>query len=237
MSSRQLYRRPVSHIHAFLYAHLMVGRILKTIDLDQFKVFQERYQCADPRPHGYSKYLDIRRWMTIALWQCARLGLHNSRPLQILDIGTGTGYFPYVCTFYGHKVVGLDLDVIPMYNEISAFLKVDRRAWRVEKGRTLPDLGMRFDLVTAFMIKFNDHPSPNQWGAGEWAFLLDDLRTNQCANDARVVLSFNSNRDGRYFDDESRTLFSSIGGDIYGRHVDIRGLSTQAPVAADWRHA
>lgn len=229
MSSLQFHKRPVSHFGAYLYSQVMVGRLLKTIDLERFQVFQERYRMADPRPNGYSKYLDLRRWMAIALWHCARLGLHRSRPLQILDIGTGAGYFPYVCSFYGHKVVALDLDIIPMYNEICAFLNVDRRTWRVEKGHALPDLGMKFDLLTAFMIKFNNHPSSNQWSADEWRFMLADLKTNQCAENGRLVLSFNSNADGRFYDDASRALFASAGGEIYGRHVDFRVLRNPPP--------
>jgi SAM-dependent methyltransferase len=222
-SPRSAERRNVSHILAFLRAQLTVGRVLKTIDLGQFRIYRERYRTADPRPHGYSKYLDIRPWMATALMQCFRLGLHRSRPLQILDIGTGAGYFPYVCSLYGHKVVALDLDTVPMYNEICAFLKVDRRTWRVEKLKNLPNLGMKFDLVTAFMIKFNNHYSPDQWGVDEWKFMLEDLRTNLLEEDGRMLLSFNANLDGTFFDEKLLAYFLSVGGKKYRNRIEIGG--------------
>src|SRR3979411_70498 len=94
---------------------------------------------------------------------------------------------------------------------------------------------MKVDLVTVLMITFNNHPSCNQWGADEWRFMLADLRTNQCIENGRLVLSFNSNVNGRYYDEESRALSSSAGGEIYGRHVEFRGLRNPAHVAATGR--
>lgn len=210
-------------IISYLRSRFKVGRILKSIDLDRFQTYQQRYSDADPRPHGYSKYLDIRPWMADKLMHALYLGLDKSRPMKILDIGTGTGYFPYVCKYFGHEVVALDLDVVPMYNDLCEFLEIDRRTWRVEKYQKLPDLGIRFDLVTAFMIKFNQHYSQEQWATAEWRFMLEDLRTNQLNPNGRIFLGFNANLDGSFYDDELRRYFESIGARIWHNEVDIGG--------------
>ena len=123
--------------------------------------------------------------------------------------------------FFGHEVVALDLDTVPMYNEICAFLKVDRRTWRVEKFRSLPNLGMRFDLITAFMIKFNNHYQPDQWSVDEWRFMLDDLRRNQLAEHGRIRLSFNANLDGTFNNEEVLAYFLSVGGEAFRNCIDI----------------
>jgi hypothetical protein len=201
----------------------MVGRILKTIDLNQFKIYQERFRDADPPPHGYSKYLDIRLWMAGKLMYFFLLNLHKSKPLRILDLGTGPGYFPYICSLYGHEVVALDLDVVPMYNELCQFFKIDRRIWRIEKFHKLPDLGIKFDLITAHMIKFNQHYLPDQWGADEWQFFLVDLKINQLVENGRIFLEFNANLDGTHYDDEVLKYFISLGGKVYRNQVDIGG--------------
>lgn len=215
--------KSLSHIIAFLRSRLLVGRILNTIDLNQFRAYQERFRDADPRPHGYSKYLDIRYWMVQKLMHFFLLGLDRAKPLRVLDIGTGPGYFPLICSVYGHKAVAIDLGVIPMYNELCQFLKIDRRTWRIEKFQQLPNLGMKFDLITAFMIKFNRHYLPDLWSVDEWRFLLEDLSANQLNENGRIFLQFNANHDGSYYDDKTLEYFRTLGARVYRDQVDIRG--------------
>jgi SAM-dependent methyltransferase len=205
---------------AFLRAHFMVQRILKTIDIQEFKVFQARYKDADPTP-GYSKYLDLRPWMINKLIYFYLLGLHKSKPLRILDLGTGAGFFPYICSLYGHKVIALDLDTVPMYNELCEFFRVDRRTWRVVRFDKLPDLGARFDLVTAFMITFNQHNQTDEWGIDEWRFMLEDLKCNQVAEGGRIFLNFNLRPDGTWCDSTLLRFFLDFKGKVYLNHVDF----------------
>jgi len=216
-------RKSLSYILAHLRSHIGVERILKTIDLEQFKVYQKRYKDDDPPPTGYSKYLDIRTWMAAKLIYVYLLNLHKARPMRILDMGTGPGYFPYVCSFYGHKVVAIDLDTIPMYNELCQFLHVDRRVWRINRFENLPDFGVKFDLVTAFMIKFDQHDSPDQWGADEWSFMLEDLKRNHLTENGRILLNFNSRHDGTWEDDSLLRLFYNMGGRVHHNFIDIGG--------------
>jgi len=213
--------RNLRHVVAFVRSRLLVGGIIKDIDLDAFSVFQNSYCNADPRPHGYSKYLDIRYWMAESLMRYLYYGLDRSQPLRILDIGTGCGYFPYICTKFGHQAMAVDLDEVPMYNEIIRFLKVNRLTLCVEKFKPFPDFGMKFDLITAFMIKFNCHYSSAQWGVDEWKFLLDDFRANHLTEDGKVILHFNANKDGSFVEPNLKEYFLNLGGTVYRNQVVI----------------
>ena len=76
-------------------------RVLRSVDMTRFEQFLAKYRDASPDP-GYSKYLDIKTWMKRALYNVYELGLHRARQKSILDLGTGCGYFPYVCNYFGH---------------------------------------------------------------------------------------------------------------------------------------
>jgi hypothetical protein len=106
-----------------------------------------------------------------------------------------------------------------MYNDLCRFLKVKRTTWRINPFEALPNLGSKFDLVTAFMIKFNQHDLPGQWGAKEWQFLLDDLQKNQLKANGRIFLDFNTCSDGTWFDDSLIKFF--VSGSTVCRQCDV----------------
>jgi len=208
---------------AFVRAKLAVGRALNAIDAKQFSEFCERYKDAEVAEGGYSKYLDLRKWLSAKLTYVYLLGLHQGRPLRILDLGAGPGYFPYLCALHGHTVEAMDLDVVPMYNDLCRFFNVKRTTWRINPFEPLPNLDAKFDLVTAFMIKFNQHDLPEQWGVKEWQFMLDDLKENQLNPGGRIFLDFNTCSDGTWLDDSLVKFFASRSASVYRCHVDIGG--------------
>jgi len=216
-------RKSFSHIAAFARAKLTVGRVMNSLDANQFSQFRERYKDAEVAEGGYSKYLDLRKWFCQKLTYVYLVGLHRSRPLKILDLGTGPGYFPYLCALFGHEVQALDLDTVPMYNDLCRFLRVKRTTWRINSFQPLPNLGTRFDLITAFMIKFNQHDLPDEWSVKEWEFMLHDLQTNQLNPNGRIFLDFNTCRDGTWFHDSLIKFFVSRSARVYRCHVDING--------------
>jgi hypothetical protein len=198
-------------------------RVLRTIDLDRFQVFEERYRTTSPDP-GYSKYLNIKYWIENNMHHYYGLDLHQSGPLSILDIGTGCGYFPYICKYFGHQSIGIDLDEVPMYREIIEFLKIDRRICRVNAYERLPDFGTIFNLVTAFLVCFNNHDTSDVWGTNEWDFFLIDLARNQLRENGRVFLSLNAVKSGEYYTQELLAFFRSKGacandGSVYFRNM------------------
>jgi hypothetical protein len=200
-----------------------VNSILKTIDMEQFQKFQVKYRDVDPAP-GYSKYLDIRYWLRDNLNYVYRLKLNRSTSLKILDLGTGCGYFPYLCQYFGHSVVTVDMDEIPMYSEITGFLKLHRKIWKIKAFEKLPDFNTRFDLITAFAICFNNHNRPGLWGVDEWSFFLIDLATNQLTESGRIFLKLNAERENGFYDDQLLNYFTRMGAKIDGRYIYFDSL-------------
>jgi hypothetical protein len=60
------------------------------------------------------KFADLDKEMARAWKTATGLGLDQSPPIDILDLGLGAGYFLYVCQRLGHRVVGLDRPDLPV---------------------------------------------------------------------------------------------------------------------------
>ncbi len=169
-----------------------------------------------------AKYLAAERWFT----RCERRldALHLRPGSRILDIGTGCGYFPFVCRARGHDVMALDHpDRDPMYRAVTEALDIDVIDHAVTALQPLPDMGI-FDVITAFMVTFNGHVVSPLWGVAEWAYFLDDtlVRLNRSG---ALVLELNREPDGRCYTPELETLFASHGAHFTGPwpHRTMRG--------------
>jgi SAM-dependent methyltransferase len=142
-------------------------QVIETIDPVGFERIRQRYAVANPGA-DWPKYLDLERWIEINIRRIRELELDLSRPRRILDLGCGAGYFLYIAQLLGHSGLGLDMDRLPMFREITHLLGVRRVVQRIDAFRPLPDVGRKFDLITAFMICFNNHKMPNLWHVAEW---------------------------------------------------------------------
>jgi SAM-dependent methyltransferase len=140
------------------------------------------------------KFLDVKTFLPMTIRRAWRLGLHKPPPLDVLDLGTGVGYFPVVCRHYGHRAVAIDLDINPVFRDATKWLGVDRRVWEIRRFEPLPSLGKRFDLVTAFMVNFDRvrEQGNEPWGPDEWGFFLSDVARNQLKQSGRLALLLNS---------------------------------------------
>ena len=202
-----------------------LNAILDTVDAGKLRACRETHVDRAPCP-GSSKYLDIAKWMKKALYQVYTLDLHKSDPARILDIGTGCGYFPYACTHFGHDVETLDMDVDPMYREMIQLLGVRRKVWQISPCEKLPDCGRPFDLVTAFMICFNNHGSDDVWGPGEWSFFLQDLANRHLTANGQVWLELNPEQGRQCVGDELAQFFCEHGAVI--RDAQVRFMSLES---------
>jgi SAM-dependent methyltransferase len=205
-----------------------VGDILAPLDLAELERLRQRYRTASPAP-GYSKYLDVATYVALHLRHARRLGLATpgGPPRRVLDIGTGTGYFPYVCGRFGHQAVGIDLGEIPMYDDFVRLLRVERITWRVTPFVPLPAFAAPFDCVTAMQMKFNGRPQGGAWGEPEWSFFLRDLARRVAHPGAQVFLEFNADRSGVAVPPELAAYLRSAGARIDGATVhfaSLRGL-------------
>src|SRR5205823_10695609 len=125
-------------------------RVIETIDPEGFEHIRQRYAVANPGA-DWPKYLDLDRWIEINIRRIREVELDLMRPKRILDLGCGAGYFLYIAQLLGHEGLGLDLDHLPMFRDITRLLGVRRVIRKIKAFNPLPDLG-KFDVITAFLI-------------------------------------------------------------------------------------
>lgn len=193
---------------AFYYmkARQPTEHLLHSLDMAALKKLL-KYKDDTGHPQ-YKKYFNAAYWLRQNVQRALYLGLNRAQPQNILDIGAGFGYFPYVAKFYGHNVIGIDLPGDTLFNKASDYLNIDRRDHRIDSNTPMPSYGVKFDLITAFQICFNGHIEGEVWGEDEWAFFLNDLFENHVNAGGRVYLGLNwsPHIDG-WIPEEVRALF------------------------------
>jgi SAM-dependent methyltransferase len=197
---------------------LPVRRFLRHIDQTAMAGLAARHESALLPGQNWTKYFDNRRWLKLNIRRAQDLGLDRARrPLRVLDLGSGAGYFLFVCRELGHAGIGLDVPEPAFYGEIFEQLGLKRIVWRIEARQPLPEDALadgRFDLVSAFSIAFNGHKTAQVWGPAEWAFLLDDLRERFLLPGGRIYLDLNPEPDGSFMTPELLAFFLARGGEI-----------------------
>lgn len=206
---------------------LEAKRLIETIDPDGFEQIRKKYAVADPGA-DWPKYLDLDRWIGVNIKRIRQLELDVARPKQILDLGCGAGYLLYIAQLLGHSGVGLDMDRLPMFREVTRLLGVHRVVQKIEAFRPLPKFGKKFDLITAFMICFNDHKMPGLWGVPQWEFFLDDLAKHLKPR-GRVWLELNQEYDETFYTPELKEFFQKRGAKVDEQKVVFNsGLHARA---------
>lgn len=183
-------------------------------EIDEQAVEAIRRRCyGDSRQNTSTeglKYLDFRKYMSINVKRVCELALDRVPPQRVLDLGSGAGYFLFVCRHLGHDCLGLDTNDVPAYEEMMKLLGVPRVTWRIEPFAPLPDLGAPFDVITAHQMVFNGRKSSGFWKTAEWEFFLHDLRTHLKPH-GRIFLRFNKERKDCYISEELIAFFRSQG--------------------------
>jgi SAM-dependent methyltransferase len=205
---------------------LETQRVIETIDPVEFEQIRRRYAVADPGA-DWPKYLDLDRWIGVNIRRIRQLELDLARPKQILDLGCGAGYFLYIAQLLGHSGIGLDIDRLPMFREITRLLGVRRVVQQIQAFRPLPNFGQKFDVITAFMICFNNHKMPGLWGVPEWEFFLDDLAKHLKPR-GRVWLELNQEYDETFYTPQLKEFFQKRGAKIDEQKI-IFNSSLHAP--------
>jgi SAM-dependent methyltransferase len=203
-------------------------RVIETIDPVEFEQIRRRYRVADPGA-DWPKYLDLDRWIGVNIRRIRQLELDVARPKQILDLGCGAGYFLYIAQLLGHSGIGLDMDRLSMFREITQLLGVRRVVQRIDAFRPLPNFSQKFDVITAFMICFNNHKMPALWGVPEWEFFLDDLAKHLKPR-GRVWLELNQEYDETFYTPQLKEFFKKRGAKIDEQKV-IFNSGLRAPAS------
>lgn len=195
---------------------LTADAIIATIDQRRFERVRARHGVENPGDEP-AKYLEVEPWINENLRRIRALELDLGRRQRILDIGSGVGYFLYISNLLGHDALGIDLDEMPMFNEMVELLGVERNVWRVAPFVPLPKLG-QFDVITGFQICFNGHRSEQLWGVAEWDFFLEDLRS-RLNRGGRIWLEFNREINGTCFSPELEEYFKQRGAEVISNRV------------------
>jgi len=207
--------------HVCRWSHpVNTRRILATVDQAELAKLRERCPYR-PNARRINRYEDAAYWLGVNIERAQDLWLDRAPPLRILDLGCGAGYFLHVCRYFGHQGLGLDTDDEPLFRGATDLLGVPRVISRIYPQAPLPDLGEKFDLVTAHRVCFhridraaNDHWT--EWKPPDWKFFIDDIRERFLKPDGRLLLEFNPRRDGSsFFTPELRALFRAQGARIF----------------------
>lgn len=181
------------------------------------EAFRFLYEVDHKAPAKFARY---EYWLRLNIMRCIQLGLHSSPALRILDLGAGAGYFVAAARQLGHCAIGLDrlpqdmtLVESIIYAEIPTALGVRVLPRTIQPFRPLVIDGS-FDLITGFMVCFNDHMGSHEWSAREWRYFVEDCRSHLTRH-GRLVLDLNPNRE-RYghltwYDRETRDYFQTAG--------------------------
>jgi SAM-dependent methyltransferase len=192
--------------------------LLDDIDWLQFKNLRHKYPYPPGSPQ-INQFEDVVYWIDINVERAQDLWLDRAPPLRVLDLGSGAGYFLYVCKHFGHDVLGFDTDAEPLFGATTELLGVSRVIGRIERLRPLPDVGRKFDLVTAHRICFHRIGKVRdgvEWSPADWEFFLNDIRTRFLEPNGRLLLDFNPRLDGSsFFSTELRAFFVSQGARIF----------------------
>jgi SAM-dependent methyltransferase len=194
-------------------------RILKILRL---KLKTKEIFINDHHPESFEKYLNYRFWLLENLTRIFDLGLESSsKKLKVLDIGTGFGYFPFLCSYYGHDAMAIDLNDNEMYNDVIKKLNVKRHVRRIERNIDI-EINEKFDLITAFMICFNNHKTEDIWNENDWTFFINSLKENNLNQPGTIFLSFNLEFDGKPFNNSLYNFFDRSQYEIDSNKVLIR---------------
>lgn len=212
MTYRRAWRRAERILHP-----VPLEPLYARINQQQLAAIQSQY--AGSKEH-YAKYADVRRWLSLNVRRAQDLKLHRCSPKSVLDLGCGGGFFLFVVQQLGHTCLGLDIDEFPLFTRLLDLFQAERKVWTIRPFEPLPDLGRKFDLVTAFSIDFNRISKQDWWwGPNEWAFFLDDL--NRHLNPGGVIfLALNpSGPKKEFYTSELRDFFLHRGAAVERENV------------------
>jgi SAM-dependent methyltransferase len=211
----------MSDIPNLLRARALAAKADASIDQSKFREVIARHAS-----EGYDsyKFFDKQLWLRSKMMRAVELGLDKSARASVLDLGCGAGYFLYCCKYLGHSTHGIDLPDYEFYRDMIAFFGISRTGFRIEPFKNLPQLGRRFDFVTAHQICFNGHKTEQLWGVGEWEFFLGDLEENYLNPGGTIALEFNEEPKIGFYTREVRRYFESRSARIFrGRVILANG--------------
>ncbi len=120
--------------------------------------------------HRLAKYANWRAECKVAEHYTHLLGLHESTPLKILDMGGGLSYFAAECQGMGHDATTMDLPD-PLPEAMAKALGVKYIPHVITAGTPLPG-DETYNLITAIRLNLTE---PTRWGWVEYREFADEV--------------------------------------------------------------
>ncbi len=181
-----------------------------------------KIDSASDDSQSFEKYFILKElFIQEALIRVQKLYLNNSKSkLSILDLGTGAGYFPFICNYYQNESEAIDILGNKFYDESTNALKLKKYHQKIIFDEKLIT-NKKYDLVCAYMICFNGHKSEALWTNKEWGAFLINIIENNLNSNGRIFLSFNLENDGKPFSKELKHFFSFFASEITNNEIMI----------------
>ena len=155
-------------------------------------------QLGDSSNNKY--FVDATDTIKEQLYWAHKLELNNSAPLSVLDIGTGAGFFPYICREYGHHAESCDdVELGSRWAPGYKLLNIEPKSYYVYKNTSIEDIfEQKFDIITSFRstigtttyIEHLDGTGDciiDVWDVDEWKFFLKDCSKNLLKSDDSFI--------------------------------------------------
>ena len=192
-----------------------VSKFLRHVDPGVMDAMRFKHAPLMQPGENWAKYLDAERWLKLNIRRAQDIGLDRERRhLRVLDLGSGAGWFLFVCKQLGHDGIGIDIPEPLFYGEMFEKMGLRRVVAPVDPQTPLPEALLadgKFDLVTAFSIEFNRHAPHGLWTAADWDHLLDDLRDRFLKPGGRLYFDLNPNYHGEFMTPDMAELFRRRG--------------------------
>lgn len=218
LTYRRAWRRLRRRLHP-----VRLKPLFAKIDQNRLRELQTRYGSTPVDSPSlwrhYAKYLDVKKHLRQNIQRAQDLNLHRVQPLEILDLGCGGGFFLFVTQSLGHHSLGLDVGGIPLFERLVELLGVHRIIHEIRNQTKLPELGRKFDLITAFATAFHGGREDTwRWDEQDWNFFLSDLK-QRLNPGGRIFFELNAAYHGHYYTPEILKVILRHGGRVERGHV------------------
>ncbi len=173
-------------------------------------------------PESFEKYFNFKdNFIQLSLIRVAKLGLTNSKnKLEILDLGTGAGYFPFICNYYKNNCEAIDIAGNQFYDQSTEVLNLKKYHQEIFFNEDIVT-SKKYDLICAYMICFNGHKTSKLWAEKEWSQFLISLISKNLNLNGRIFLSFNLEEDNMPFSPSVKIFFESFADKVSKNEVMI----------------
>jgi len=207
---------------------------VKKIINNKFESLDEFKETSDLE--SFEKYFLFKEnFIQHAFIRAINLDIDKTQNLSILDLGTGAGYFPFICNYYGNDAESIDIKGNTFYDKSTRALGLTKFHQEIKYNEDLiPE--KKYDLICAYMICFNGHRTKDVWGVNEWKIFITSIIKKNLKISGKIFLSFNLEDDGNPFSSELENFFTFFAKKISNNEILIQNTVELESVLQDYKN-